>query len=167
MTMKNTRCSPPNLETTTNLVWKGADVYSTAYGISIPAPGNHGQLEYPDGDAREPDPGLGKRRNYPVIWQARQILGRQGLIAVPVRSGSPYLPDIVAWDRNTLSLITVRRSRTPAPAREVAIRYDPLIQALRQVPVPGNATLQLWIRLPRSFQVYEILDGGLMSRGIR
>jgi hypothetical protein len=167
MTKKKPQCSPPYLETTTNLVWKGADVYSTANGISVPSP-RHGSTRQPQipipgkiSDSRE------KGRNTPVIWEARRELALLGLTAVPVRGGGLSVPDILAWDQHTLFIIAVRRVRSQDTAHEVAIRHQKNISALRSLDTPEIASIQLWIKNPHAFQIYDVLKGGLMFRGYR
>ena len=165
MTKKNPQCSPPDLETTTNLVWKGADVYSTAYGISVPSqkPGEPRKLRKTNQENIPATPE--KSRNCPVIWEARRKLVLLGLTAVPVRGGSQPVPDILAWDQSTLYVIAVRRVRSQGHVHDIAIRHQELISDLKAMSIQKMARIQLWIRYSRRFHIYEILEGGLMSRG--
>lgn len=166
MKTKNSHGSPRHLETAKNLVQKGAYVHSTEYDISIPPSGMH----IPDHPLLHGESGLtpppGKTRIPPVIWEARNELGMRGFLAIPVRGGSPVPLDLIAFNHRNISLIAVRRSRGDGSLKDITTRYDLLIRDLRTIRVPGFAEVQLWIRIPQSFQVYEILAGGLMNRGL-
>ena len=164
---KNSHGSPRNPETAKNLVQKGAYVHGTGYDISIPPPGMylHDPRFFPVESQTGPAPG--KTRIHPVIWEARRELIRRGLMAIPVRGGSVVPLDIIAWDDRIIYCIAVRRSRGEYPAvQDITTRYDPLIKGLRAIRMPGFAEVQLWISIHQSFQVYEILAGGLMSRSL-
>lgn len=165
MTKKSPQCSPPDLETTTNLVWKGADVYSTAYGISVPSPKPGELLKLREMNPENIQATPEKSRNCPVIWEARRKLALRGLTAVPVRGGSQPVPDILAWDQSTLYVIAVRRVRSQSHVHDIAIRHQEIIRDLKAMNIPKMARIQLWIRYPQRFQIYEILEGGLMSWG--
>jgi len=166
MTTKNHQCSPYNLETTSNLVQKGAREHGIAYGISIPTTGVRIS---PSPHSEEGYPSLlyqAKARTPPVIWEARNELCRRGIYAIPVRAGSRTPVDIVAWDTRTLSFIAVRRSRTDLAVRDITIRYHDLITDLRMIRIPERTEVQLWISTRNSFQVYEVLAGGLIRRSL-
>ena len=96
MTTQNPYCSPRNPETTKNQVQKGAYVHGTAYGISIPPPGMHIHSHPFILSGVKTDPGPGKSRIPPVIWEARSELHRRRFFAIPVRGGSMIPLDIIA-----------------------------------------------------------------------
>jgi hypothetical protein len=163
MTTKNPYCSPHNPETTTNLVQRGAYVHGTAYGISIPTPGVYPFSPFTPIESRT-DQASGKTRIPPVIWEARDELCRRKFFAIPVKGGSTIPVDIIAWDSRTIYFIAVRRIRGDASVREITTRYDKLINDLRAIRIPGITEVELWVSINHTFQVYEVLTGGLMSR---
>jgi hypothetical protein len=124
-------------------------------------------------DHHEPDsvPQTRKARMSPAIWQARDEIAGRGLLAIPVRGGSPAMIDLIAWDEHIIYFITVRRSRTDTGIRDITTRYDALIRHLRSIRLPRLVDvhvveIQLWIHTPLSFQVYRVLAGGIMSRSL-
>lgn len=165
MTATDPQCSPPDLETTTNLVWKGANTHSTANGKSIPPLPALAAGKPPNGGPDGGYAGRERTRSTPIIWRIQQTLTRRGLVACVIRGGTLVLPDIIAWDAGKTYFIVVRRSRTTLTHDEIAARYTPLITHLRAVPLPKNGTIQLWIQMPLSCRIYEILQGGIISRG--
>lgn len=159
------QCSPELLEKPFHQAHKGADIHHSGGVISIAS-----KTVYRPHPGILPETGVspsgGKTRTFPAIWEARHELNRRGLVAVPVKGGSPAMIDLIAWDDRIIYGIAVRRSRGDAGVRDITTRYDPLIRTLQTIRVPPTIEIQLWISTPGSFQVYRVLTGGLMSRSL-
>lgn len=163
----NTRnqCSPETLETTTYPAHKGANSYKSAKKISITS-GSYHRLFSSLLPETTDTLSKGKTRIPTATWEVRRELCRRGMIAIPVRGGSPVMIDLVAWDERIIYGIAVRRGRGDPNIRDITARYNPLIRELRSIQVPATVEIQLWISINQSFQVYRVLAGGLMSRSL-
>lgn len=117
----------------------------------LPGPGTH---RLPDTAERS--------RFSPVVWEAKAELSRMGYLSLPLKTSSPLPIDLVAWDRQTLCFIAVRRIRTVLAHRAVQSRFSTLIADLQAVNHPITSEIQLWIRVNSTFRVYTIYPGGLM-----
>ncbi|MFH0968264.1 MAG: hypothetical protein V1862_11335 [Methanobacteriota archaeon] len=166
MQTKNHQCSPYHLETAKNLVQEGAYEYGTAYRISIPLEQALVSSDQKPSIGTKSPLLIEKTRNPPVIWEARRELVRRGCIAAVVRSGNDTLFDLIACDRRIFYLIAVRRVRTRGELRDISTRFDPLISELRTLSLPSQTEIQLWIRSCHSFQIYEVLTGGIIRRNL-
>lgn len=166
----NHPCSPETLETTTNPAHKGADIHYTSITISIPTAVYHRLYQENRGHETVILP-KEKSRMTPVIHQARQELCSRGLTVIPVRGGSPVLIDLIAWDETAIYGIAVRRIRGTAGIADIMARHSPLIRQLQTIRIPRIVDvrlveIQLWIYTTGSFQVYQVLAGGIMKRSL-
>jgi len=97
-------------------------------------------------------------------YQARDILQGEGYEVG--RTLGAYCPvDMVAWDRNGILLLRVRRSRKPlVTAGSVLAAYREEIETLRWLARPPHSRVQLWIcTAARGWNVYDVYPGGIQG----
>jgi hypothetical protein len=85
-------------------------------------------------------------RNRQASYLLRDLLLQAGYVVVRCRD--PRIPiDLVAWGSSArLLFLQVRNARRPDPtARDAMARFGRDIAAIRSLPLPLGAELQLWV----------------------
>jgi len=102
-------------------------------------------------------------RGRTVEYLARELLLSRGYHVIQ-SAGSRSPVDLLAWHQNkSLLLVQVKRTRTPIEwPGQVVTRYHEDLEALRQVPKPYKANVQLWLWTVREgWRFYDVMQGGI------
>jgi Holliday junction resolvase len=92
---------------------------------------------------------------------ARDLLRSRGYHVI--QSAQSHLPDLVAWrPHEHLLLVQAKRPRTPLLPAGVAGQYEQDLAALRRIPLPFRATVQLWTWTKRDgWRFFDVFRGGI------
>jgi Holliday junction resolvase len=114
------------------------------------------------GNPLDPLPPPRRTRGREVEFMARDLLRSRGYHVVQ-SAGSGSLPDLVAWQpQEHLLLVQAKRPRTPLLTAAVAKRYEQDLAALRRIPLPFRASVQLWTWTERDgWRFFDVLRGGI------
>ena len=112
-----------------------------------------------------PMPPARRTRGREVEFMARDLLRSRGYHVI--QSAQPSsLPDLVAWQPHEhLLLVQAKRLRKPLLPAAVAQIYEQDLAALRRMPLPFRASVQLWTWTEREgWRFFDVLRGGICGK---
>jgi len=93
-----------------------------------------------------------------ILYHATAELDRAGYYSIRI-AGSGRLFDLVAWSRQKIIFVTVKRTRKGDISR-FSEEVGEIASFISKNPLPGM--VQFWIYASHTWQVYQILPGGAL-----